>query len=155
MQDLLLPPLSTSPLLFITAQLYEADHPESAAAPSTSGGDVAALLAAEVADLKDHRKSLFYYHPTGIHSTVFVEIKYPGSPGPCELVSRACEAARQSRRAGTKLCNRFYPVESTCYASLEKIREAGATLARERFPTTGAEGKEGIQVGSCCGLEVG
>ncbi|KAK2080437.1 hypothetical protein QBZ16_000290 [Prototheca wickerhamii] len=125
----------------VFTQIYEQIHPEAADAPaaaSSAGQDVASLLAAETADLRNPEKKLFFYHSTGIHSTTYVEIKYAGAPGPAELVTLACKRAQTVGRAGTKLCNRFYPIESTCYASLEKIREAGVALAAEHFPESGA-----------------
>lgn len=50
----------------------------------------------------------------------------------------------------TKWCNRFYPVEHTCYASMEKIEELAAEVAAQHFPANAAEG---IEVGwrlACC-----
>lgn len=141
-----------------SSQLYEADHPEAAKPQATAAPqDVAAALAQEIDELKDTKKALFYYRSTGIHSTVFVEIKYEGSPGPRELVTRACQRARAEGRSGTRLCNRFYPIDATCYASLDKIREAGAALAAEHFPTPEGKPTEaaGIQASRLKGVGKG
>ena len=47
----------------------------------------------------------------------------------------------------TKWCNRFYPVEHTCYASMDKIEELAAAVVARHFPPDVAEG---IEVGSWC-----
>ncbi len=48
----------------------------------------------------------------------------------------------------TKWCNRFYPVEQTCYASMDKIEELAAAVAAQHFP---ADAAEGIEVGGWAG----
>lgn len=49
-------------------------------------------------------------------------------------------ASRQVNR--TKWCNRFYPVEHSCYASMDKIEELAAAVVAQHFPPDAAEGIE-------------
>jgi hypothetical protein len=49
-----------------------------AAPPAGDSSDISALLASEVADLKDASKQTFYWHSTGVNSVAYVELKDPG-----------------------------------------------------------------------------
>lgn len=66
-------------------QAHEALRPGStkpvAPAAAADVGDISALIASEVAELKDVSKQAFYYHNTGVNSVVYVEFKDPGAQG--------------------------------------------------------------------------
>jgi hypothetical protein len=67
-------------------------------APKEAYFDVAAALAAEVADLKDATKQLFFFHKLNITSLVYVEFKYEGDPSPTALVTWTCQRAKASEQ---------------------------------------------------------
>lgn len=153
-------PISTS------AQAYEAlggtwkpaASSAAAAAPDAAGDapptDIAAALAAEVAEVKEGSKQALFYHTVGMHSVVFVECKDPQGPSPTALVQHVCAAVDASRVNSTRWCNRFYPIEHTCYASMEKIEELAAAVAAEHFPEGGEQIEVRLSVGSAGGSGV-
>ena len=63
-------------------QALERLRPGAAAAaappPAEAAGDISALIASEVADLKDASKQTFYWHSTGVNSVIYVELKDAG-----------------------------------------------------------------------------
>lgn len=50
-----------------------------AAPPPADTSDISALIASEVADLKDASKQPLYWHSTGVNSVVYVELKDAGA----------------------------------------------------------------------------
>ncbi|EFN58455.1 hypothetical protein CHLNCDRAFT_140447 [Chlorella variabilis] len=44
-----------------------------------------------------------------------------------------------SQQGAGRFCSRFYPVERTCYASMEKIEELAAQVVRDHFPADAQE----------------
>ena len=123
-----------------TQQAGPAAADAAADAPPT---DIAAALASEVAELRGGSRQPFYYHQLGIHSVVFLECKDGGGPGPAALVQHACQRVSDSQQGAGRFCSRFYPVERTCYASMEKIEELAAQVVRDHFP---ADAQEPIEV---------
>lgn len=117
-----------------------------AAAADGPPADIAAALAAEVAELRDTDKQALYYHPIGLHSVVYLELRDGEGPSPTQLVQHVCAAADAARTCRTRFCNRFYPIDRTCFASMEKIGEAAAAVVGEHFPADAAEGVEVRQV---------
>lgn len=99
-----------------------------------SDGDISALLANEVADLKDLSKQPFVFRKLGIPSLTFIEIRYAGSPSPTELVAHICRSAQTEKQNKTRLCSRFYPIEHVCPAKLDDIQELAKDLAATHFP---------------------
>ncbi|KAL4457950.1 hypothetical protein ABPG75_012815 [Micractinium tetrahymenae] len=96
--------------------------------------DIAAALASEVAELKEGSRQPFYYHLTGVNSVVYLEYKDAQGPAPSAIVLAACEAVAAAGEARTRHCARFCPVEATCFASLDKIRELAEKVVGEHFP---------------------
>lgn len=113
-----------------------------AADAATDGGDaddaastdIAAALASEVAELKEGSRNPLFYHLTGIGSVVYVEYKDSQGPAPSAMVAIACQATADTGVSKTRFCSRFYPVEYTCFASMEKIGELAARVVAQHFP---------------------
>lgn len=117
---------------------------EDVAAAAAGGGDIAAALASEVAELKDESKQLFVVHPSGLKSVVYLE--YRGGeddPTPTELTLAICREAQATQQSRTRFICRFHPVDYQCYASMEKIEELAEKVVEKHFP----EGAELIKVG--------
>ncbi|KAL4852951.1 THUMP domain-containing protein 1 [Chlorella vulgaris] len=111
---------------------------EAAAVPT----DIAAALASEVAELRDPSRRPFYFHQVGMHSVVYVECKDAEGPSPAALAQHACQRVADSHQSETRFCSRFYPVEHTCYASMEKIEELAEQVSARHFP---ADAEQPIQ----------
>ena len=131
----------------VLSAAYEALCPEAAdaadapaAADEPDSGDIAALLAGEVAELKDIRKQPFAFRTVGINSLVFIQVQYEGGPTPTELVLHACRSARDAQQNTTRLCKRLYPIERTCAAHLPEMSAAAAKLTAQHFPADAAKG---------------
>jgi hypothetical protein len=106
--------------------------------------DFAAALASEVAELRERSRQPFYYHHLGLHSVVYVECKDAEGPSPAALVAHACERVAAAQQVQTRHCSRFYPVEHTCYASLDKVQELAEHVVAQHFP---ADAEQGVEVG--------
>ncbi|KAL4534850.1 hypothetical protein Ndes2526A_g05720 [Nannochloris sp. 'desiccata'] len=129
----------------ILSEAYEALCPEVADAKNQAvgddkGGDISALLASEVADLKDHSKQDFGFQLLGINGLVFVQVKYEGGPSPAELVQHVCREVKASKQNKTRLCQRFYPVEHQCTADLDAMQEMAKEVLAKHFPADSTEG---------------
>lgn len=120
----------------------EAQHNE-----AEKGNDISALIASEVADLKDVKKRDFVVKLLGIASLLYVECNYDGDPSPSELVDHALRRAKETGQNKAKLCNRFYPVEYSCAATIEEINTLADKIAKDHFETE--EGK-GVKVRVWC-----
>lgn len=59
-------------------------------------------------------------------------------PSPSEVVAHVCREAAATKQAKTRFCNRFYPIDHTVFAGLEKMAELGKALAAEHFPAGAA-----------------
>lgn len=130
----------------ILSEAYEtlcpevADAKNQAVADNDEGGDISALLASEVADLKDHSKQDFGFQILGIKGLVFVDVKYKDGPTPTELVQHVCREVEASKQNKTRLCQRFYPVEHQCAANFEDMTALAKRILPEHFPADAAEG---------------
>lgn len=129
----------------ILSEAYEALCPEvenakNEAVGDDKGGDISALLASEVADLKDHSKHDFGFQLLGINGLVFVQVKYEGGPSPTELVQHVCQEVKASKQNKTRFCQRFYPVQHQCTADLEAMQEMAKEVLPKHFPTDSTEG---------------
>jgi hypothetical protein len=129
----------------ILSEAYEAMCPEAAVTKNLTvdddtGGDISALLASEVADLKDHSKQDFGFQLLGISGLVFVQVKYEGGPSPTELVQHVCRDVKATKQNKTRLCQRFYPVEHQCTADLEAMEAMAKEILPNHFPADAAEG---------------
>ena len=129
----------------ILSEAYESMCPEVADAKNEvvggdKGGDISALLANEVADLKDYSKQDFGSQLLGINGLVFVQVKYEGGPSPTELVQHVCREVKASKQNKTRLCQRFYPVEHQCTADLEDMQKMAKEVLPNHFPADSTEG---------------
>ena len=94
--------------------------------------DISALLKAEVDDMKDRSKQDFTVRDMGLPSTIFLACNF-SSPSPSEILYHALESVRKSGQNKTRFCFRWAPVEYTCRAELESLKEMGKTVADEFF----------------------
>jgi hypothetical protein len=129
----------------ILSEAYESLCPEVADAKlktseDDKGGDISALLANEVADLKDYSKQDFGFQLIGVKGLVFVQVQYEGGPTPSELVQHVCREVKASKQNKTRLCHRFYPVEHQCSADLEEMQKVAKEVLAKHFPADAAEG---------------
>ena len=128
----------------ILTEAYEKLCPEAAdGGQEEAGGDISALLASEVADLKDRTKQPFYFQTLGIGSLVYIQVKYKDGPSPGALVAHVCREVKETQQNKSRLCNRFYPIEHVCPANMEAIGTLAKELAAKYFSD---DAKEGIQV---------
>jgi hypothetical protein len=129
----------------ILSEAYESMCPEAAdakikAGDTSEGGDISALIASEVANLKDHSKQDFGFQLLGINGLVFVQVNYEGGPSPSELVEHVCRKVKASKQNKTRLCQKFYPVEHQCTADLEDMERLAKEILPQHFPADAAEG---------------
>ena len=107
------------------------------------GGDISALLASEVAELKDIKKQPFVWKKLGISALVYVEVKYKDGPTPAELVGHICREAKATQQNKARLCSRFYPIENVCPSTMQAMESMAKEIASKHFP---ADAKEGTTV---------
>lgn len=124
----------------ILTEAYEKLCPAADEGPDVAGGDISALLASEVADLKDTSKQPFSFKTLNIGSLVYVEVKYTDGPSPGALVAHVCREVKATQQNKTRLCNRFYPVEHVCAAKMEAIESLAKEIAVKNFPDDATEG---------------
>lgn len=120
--------------------------PPAQEAPEKAEGskDISALLAAEVADLKDRSKHRFKHHETGIKGCQYVSFP-PEGPSPQDVVVSIMNEAKATMVLRARNCSRFLPVTHSCFASVEAIKEMGAKVLQGHFPGGDVEGEKGIQ----------
>ncbi|KAG2499421.1 hypothetical protein HYH03_002368 [Edaphochlamys debaryana] len=115
-----------------------------AAGGSDSGSgskDIAALLAAEVAEIKQTkgRGGRFRVHNTGVKGCIYVlfppfaETK-PGAPGPAAVARSIAQEAQDKKQVRGRHIVRFLPVTAACFAGLEEIKAAAPKLVESHFP---------------------
>lgn len=105
--------------------------------------DIAALLRAEVADVKKGADDVFHSHDTGVKGTVFIrfpdEAATGGAPGPEQVVTTLCRELKETKQVRTRFATRLLPVRYTSFIGLEDIKAIGVKLAEDNFPP-GTEG---------------
>ncbi|CAM6105088.1 unnamed protein product [Calypogeia fissa] len=95
------------------------------------------LLAAELEDLRDHRKARFVGYETGCNGIIFVRMhvdKGVQQKGPQELAEAIVREAAASKKSRSRFCMRLLPVELTCYASTSEVQKAAEPLILRHFP---------------------
>ena len=117
---------------------------EGAAEKAEASKDISALLAAEVADLKDKSKHRFKHHETGIKGVQYVSFPADG-PSPQEVVVSVMKEAKATMTLRARNCSRFLPVSHTCFASVEAIKEMAPKVLEGHFPAEEVEGQKGVQ----------
>lgn len=103
----------------------EEDHPGGAP-------DISAMLKAEVDDMKDKSKQDFFVRDMGLPSTVFLGCNFT-SPLPSDILFHALDSVRKSGQNKSRFCHRWFPVEHTCRADLEAIKEMGKKVVEAHF----------------------
>ena len=106
--------------------------------------DISALLAAEVANLKDKSKHRFKHHETGIKGCQYVSFP-PDGPSPQDVVVSIMKEAKATMTLRARNCSRFLPVTHTCFASIESIKEMASKVLAGHFPAGEVEGEKGVQ----------
>eukprot|EP00798_Chlamydomonas_sp_ICE-L_P021692 gene21692-28715_t len=103
--------------------------------------DISALIAAEVAELKDKSKQRFTPHGMSVNGCVF--IMFPQdipTPSPVDVVISIMEEAKSTKTLRARHCNRMLPIMHTCFAGLEEIKKMGPLVVAGHFPKGGTEG---------------
>jgi len=123
------------------------DHVDNASDPTEEEeeekdtGDISALLAQEISDLKDKKKQDFTIREMGIPSMVCIECAYKTGPMPSELVMHALENAKKTQQNKARFCKRFYPVDYSSSSTMEDMKAMAERIAKEHFPEKTADGK--------------
>lgn len=100
--------------------------------------DVSAMLAQEVAQLKDKKTHKFQQHNTQVGGTIFVLFpEAPEHPGPVEVVEAIMRDLKSSMVPRTRYTLRMLPITNTCFANMDSIKDLSAKLMPESFPTEG------------------
>eukprot|EP00877_Chromochloris_zofingiensis_P003690 jgi/Chrzof1/13321/Cz07g28250.t1 len=103
------------------------------AAPAPQSVD--ALLAAEVAALKDKKKRRFQMHDTGVKGTFF--LVFPdeeGCPSPCAAVTSILQHVKDTRLVPARYVLRLLPIMQSCFVSMDEIQALGKKIAEQEFP---------------------
>lgn len=115
--------------------------------------DFSALIAEEVADLKDEKKQPFDFMRIGIGALIYVIFKYKDGPSPAEIIEHICRQAKDSKQNRTRFCTRFYPVEHTCQTSKEALGELAKVIAQKYFPTDSGTDEKTEEGSATTGIE--
>ncbi|GIL89684.1 hypothetical protein Vretifemale_17458 [Volvox reticuliferus] len=102
-----------------------------------AGKDIAALLAEEVAQLKDKKAARFQVHDTGVKGCMFVVFPsdpQPGAPGPVEVVRSIALEAKEKKQVRGRHLVRLLPVTHSCFAGLDQIRTVAPKIVAPHFP---------------------
>ncbi|KAL6751892.1 hypothetical protein V8C86DRAFT_2767947 [Haematococcus lacustris] len=115
----------------------EASTGEAAAGGAGEGSkDISALIAEEVAELKDKRKRRFQSHDTGVRGCVY--IIFPASPplpGPIEVAISLCEEAAARKVLRARHANRLLPITHISFAGLDEIKVMAPKMLAPAFPS--------------------
>ncbi|GIL57424.1 hypothetical protein Vafri_12651 [Volvox africanus] len=101
------------------------------------GKDIAALLAAEVAQLKDKKAARFKVHDTGVKGCMFIIFPSdppPGAPGPVEVVRSIALEAKEKKQVRGRHLVRLLPVTHSCFAGLDQIAAVAPRVVAPHFP---------------------
>ncbi|GLC41680.1 hypothetical protein PLESTB_000689400 [Pleodorina starrii] len=118
----------------------KADDGDSGAGGGGGGGgskDIAALLAAEVAELKDKKAKRFRVHHTGVKGCIYILFpsgSVPGAPSPVDVARSIAQEAKQRKQVRGRFIVRFLPVTHTSFAGLDEIRAAAPKVVGPHFP---------------------
>ncbi|PPS05499.1 hypothetical protein GOBAR_AA15133 [Gossypium barbadense] len=93
------------------------------------------LIEAELNELGDKSKRLFFNLDSGCNGVVFVQMrKRDGVPGPKDIVQHMMTSAASTRKHMSRFILRVLPVEVACYYSEEEITRAMKPLIEQYFP---------------------
>ncbi|KAK8493102.1 hypothetical protein V6N13_095552 [Hibiscus sabdariffa] len=93
------------------------------------------LIEAELNELGDKTKRLFFNLDSGCNGVVFVQMrKRDGVPGPKDIVQYMMTSAASTRKHMSRFILRVLPIEVACYSSEEEITRAMKPLIEQYFP---------------------
>ncbi|MBA0713119.1 hypothetical protein Golax_012164 [Gossypium laxum] len=93
------------------------------------------LIEAELNELGDKSKRLFFNLDSGCNGVVFVQMrKRDGVPSPKDVVQHMMTSAASTRKHMSRFILRVLPVEVACYSSEEEITRAMKPLVEQYFP---------------------
>ncbi|XP_052476451.1 uncharacterized protein LOC105799368 isoform X1 [Gossypium raimondii] len=93
------------------------------------------LIEAELNELGDKSKRLFFNLDSGCNGVVFVQMrKRDGVPSPKDIVQHMMTSAASTRKHMSRFILRVLPVEVACYSSEEEITRAMKPLIEQYFP---------------------
>ncbi|MEW5313958.1 MAG: hypothetical protein WDW38_005488 [Sanguina aurantia] len=111
-------------------------EPAEAGPPKPSASrDIAALLAAEVAGLKDKTLQRFKLHQTGIKGTIYIMFMgEPAFPGPEAVVTSLLTEGRDTKVLRARHCSRFFPISHVCYGAPDEMKLEAVKVIEGHFP---------------------
>ncbi|KAE8705733.1 THUMP domain-containing protein 1 isoform 2 [Hibiscus syriacus] len=93
------------------------------------------LIEAELNELGDKSKRLFFNLDSGCNGVVFVQMrKRDGVPGPKDIAQYMMTSAASTRKHMSRFILRVLPIEVACYFSEEEITRAMKPLIEQYFP---------------------
>ncbi|GMI97407.1 hypothetical protein like AT5G12410 [Hibiscus trionum] len=93
------------------------------------------LIEAELNELGDKSKRLFFNLDSGCNGVVFVQMrKRDGVPGPKGIAQYMMTSAASTRKHMSRFILRVLPIEVACYSSEEEIMRAMKPLIEQYFP---------------------
>ncbi|KAE8691673.1 THUMP domain-containing protein 1 isoform 2 [Hibiscus syriacus] len=114
-------------------QCLETDTSKSATSEKEKSIDK--LIEAELNELGDKSKRLFFNLDSGCNGVVFVQMrKKDGVPGPKDIVQYMMTSAASTRKHMSRFILRVLPIEVACYSSEEEITRAMKPLIEQYFP---------------------
>ncbi|KAK8683229.1 hypothetical protein V6N13_039294 [Hibiscus sabdariffa] len=114
-------------------QCLETDTSKSATCEKDKSIDK--LIEAELNELGDKSKRLFFHLDSGCNGVVFVQMrKRDGIPGPKDIAQYMMMSAASTRKHMSRFILRVLPIEVACYSSEEEITRAMKPLIEQYFP---------------------
>lgn len=102
---------------------------------------VDALLAAEVAEIKDVKKALFRWHDTGVPNTIYVNFPAgDGLPSPSEVAANVVDHVRSTKQLPARFLVKMLPIEATCFVGIDEIKKLAGKFLPQHFAADAAEG---------------
>jgi tRNA(Ser,Leu) C12 N-acetylase TAN1 len=114
-----------------------------AAAPKS----VEAMLAAEVAELRDAgKKAAFRWHDTGVNNTIFVIFPRGGAaPRPSEVAADVVAHVKATKALPARFLLKVLPVEASSFVGVDEISKLAQSYLPERFAAlAAANGTESV-----------
>uniref|UniRef100_A0A061QXB3 tRNA acetyltransferase TAN1 n=1 Tax=Tetraselmis sp. GSL018 TaxID=582737 RepID=A0A061QXB3_9CHLO len=125
----------------LLSDCWEKLNPQTASADRTAPASVALQAELKEAEGQASRDSRFFWTKLDIQGLIFVKMKTEeGKPGPSKLVEHILREISETKQMKSRHCIRLIPVEESCQASLEQIKELSKTMADSVF-----KGSEGLK----------
>ncbi|XP_039054188.1 THUMP domain-containing protein 1 homolog [Hibiscus syriacus] len=114
-------------------QCLETDTSKSATSEKEKSIDK--LIEAELNELGDKSKRLFFNLDSGCNGVIFVQMrKRDGVPSPKDIAQYMMTSAALTRKHMSRFILRVLPIEVACYSSEEEITRAMKPLIEQYFP---------------------